>query len=102
MKIIITESRIKDIIYSYLDNQNFYVTKDEGDYYFWESKHARETDGYVIIGVYPRRKNCYILSDLVHEIMSFFGMSIEESMDIIASWLSNKLGFDVGEPFTGY
>ena len=92
MKFLITESQIDNIIFKYLDNQDFIqIVKNKGNrIYFVNSEgdeHAQirfDKDGW-----------CYIDYDLIEEISSFFSLQRSDSKQVIGKWVENTLQMKV-------
>ena len=102
MKYLITESQLGSIIFNYLNNLNLYKVEDRGDYYFWSSKESWENSGDVLISVYHKSYDCFISSDLVSEISTFFSLDMNAALLLISGWVSSQVGFDVGYPYSDY
>ena len=102
MKYLITESQLGNIIYKYLDNLNLYMVEYHGDYIFWSSKESWSKSGNVLISVHRSNKDCFISSDLVSEISTFFSLDMSTVLLLIGGWVSTKVGFDVGYPYSDY
>ena len=93
MKFIITESKIKSIIFKYLDNRGFYKKKYSFGYVFWYSKEDFESGGYITINVSHKNKDCFVDSDLVGEVSTFFGLDLKSSLNIIGEWVKTKVDY---------
>ena len=101
MKYLITQSQLNKIIFKYLDKKDYFHLEDQGDILFWPSEmHWREHLSYAIIATHHKSKDCYISCSLLEEISSFFSVSVEESAYLVASWIENKFGINVGEPYS--
>jgi hypothetical protein len=94
MKFLITENKLDNIIFQYLDNKNFIVKETDDDYYFMEN----EGDKYAQIRIRKSDKVCFIYYKLADEIESFF--SIESSMaeNVLIRYVENTLNIKV--PYT--
>jgi hypothetical protein len=102
MKYVITESQLGNIIYKYLDNLNLHMIEYLGDYIFWGSEESWLNRGNVLISVHRKYNDCFIDSDLVSEISTFFSLDKNAAMLLISGWVSTKVGFDVGYPYSDY
>ena len=102
MKYLITESQLGNIIYKYLDNLNLYMVEYDGDYIFWSSKESWSNSGNVLISVHRSNNDCFISSDLVSEISTFFSLDMSTTLLLIGGWVSGKVRFDVGFPYSDY
>jgi hypothetical protein len=102
MKYVITESQLGNIIHKYLDNLNLHMVEYLGDYIFWGSEYSWGNRGSVLISTHRKYNDCFIDSDLVSEISSFFSLDKNAAMLLISGWVSTKVGFDVGYPYSDY
>jgi hypothetical protein len=96
MKYLITESQIDNIIFKYLDNQDFIIKRMSSDNitYFVNS----EGDGYVDALIQHHRSgDCVIIFELINEIATFFSIDFDDSKYIIARWIENTLDRRVKE-----
>ena len=91
MKYLITESQIDNLIFKYLDNQDFIQIEKNDIVYFVNSesdKHAQirfdKDDGW-----------CLIYYKLFEEISSFFSMQESDSQSVIGRWVENTLQIKV-------
>jgi hypothetical protein len=91
MKYLIKESQISNIIFKYLDNQDFIVVGDSTSLYFVNS----EGDEYAQIRYDKKNEGCYIHYKLVEGISSFFSMKESNSKKIISKWVENTLQMKV-------
>jgi len=87
MKFIITEDRINEIIFNYLDNKNFIKVNKDKSIYFLNS----EKDEYAQIIYNKNNEVCYIYYKLVDEISSLFSMEKFDSEKVIGKWVENTL-----------
>ena len=93
MKFIITESKMEQVIFKYLDNHRFYKKKYSFGYTFWYSKEDFESGGNITINVSYKNKDCFVNSDLVEEVSTFFGLDFESSLNIIGEWVKTKIDY---------
>ena len=91
MKYLITESQIDNIIFQYLDNQDFIRIEKENKIYFVNS----EGDDYPQIRYYKDNGLCGIYYKLVNEISSFFPIKKSDSQQVISRWVENTLQMKV-------
>ena len=103
MKYLITESQFDDIVFKYLDNQDFVVIKMKNRLYYVNS----EGDEYAQVRYHPKDRWCTIHYDLVDEVSKFFSLNYEDSINLINKWIENKLGIksinvEVASPIVGY
>ena len=87
MKYLITESQIDNIIFMYLDNQDFIQIKKEHNIYFVNS----EGDEYAQIRFDKDDGWCGIYYKLIKEISAFFSMDEYDSKQVIGRWVENTL-----------
>jgi cupin superfamily acireductone dioxygenase involved in methionine salvage len=97
MKYLITESQLDNIIFKYLDNQDFVVVGDNISLFFVNS----EEDEYSQIRFDEEDGWCGINEDLVNEISSFFSISYYDSEQVIGRWVENTLQMKVTTVMTG-
>jgi hypothetical protein len=93
MKYIITESQRDKAVFSYLDNQDFEISKIGASTYF---KHP-DDDGFAQIKYGGRHHNeelYFIYRNLVDEVSSFFSLSTYKSARAIGEWVKNKLNLE--------
>jgi len=95
MKFIITESQIENIIFKYLDNQDFIQFEKNNSIYFVNS----EGDEYAQIRYDKDDSWCMIYYKLVNEISSFFSMQKSDSKQVIGRWVENTLQMKVKNTF---
>jgi hydroxymethylglutaryl-CoA reductase len=103
MKYLITESQFDNIVFKYLDNQDFVVIKMKNRLYYVNS----EDDEYAQIRYHPKDRWCTIHYDLVDEVSKFFSLDYGDSINVINKWIENKLGIksinvEVASPIVGY
>ena len=103
MKYLITESQRDNVIFKYLDNQDFVVIKMTNRLYYVNS----EGDEYAQVRYHPKDRWCTIHYDLVEEIGNFFSLDTYQSIGVINKWIENKLGIksinvEVASPIVGY
>jgi hypothetical protein len=87
MKYKITDKQLYDVIFLYLDNQDFIRIEMDDKIYFANS----EGDEYAQIKYDKDDGWCYISWKLVGEISSFFSMDKFDSEKIIGKWVENTL-----------
>jgi hypothetical protein len=106
MKYLITESQIDNVIFKYLDNQDFLIYSNGKKFnrytyflninkkygiYFVNS----EGDEYAQIRFDKDDGLCFITKDLVNEISSFFSIQDSDSRQVIGRWVENTLKMKV-------
>lgn len=91
MKFIITESKIVSVMEKYLDNQDFIRINTYDRVYF-----ANSEDDEIAQIMYDYGTGiCYIDSDLIFELDSFFSSKHIVTSNVIAGWVENKLNTKV-------
>ncbi len=91
MKYIITESQLDKIIFKYIDLKRFIQIERGNKIYFVNS----EDDEYTQIRFDKEDDRCYIDSDLIKEISSFFSLQSSDSKQVIGRWVENTLQMKV-------
>ena len=92
MKFIITESKLEQTVFKYLDNRDFVEFENNRSIYFVYSK----GDRYSQIRFDKDDLWVGMADELCIEVSSFFSISKEESIKIIGLWVKNK--FKIREP----
>ena len=95
MKYLITESQIDNVIFKYLDNQDFVMVGDDISLFFVNS----ESDEYAQIRYDENDEWCFISYKLVNEISSFFSLRESNSKKVIGKWVENTLKMKVTNIF---
>ena len=90
MKFLITENKLEQIVFKYLDNQDFIQIKKNDRIYFANS----ESDEYAQIRYDEKDGWCGIYYELVDEISHFFSIK-SDSEPIIGRWVENTLQMKV-------
>ena len=91
MKFILTESKMEQVIFKYLDNQDFVKVEKNDNIFFINSS----GDEHFQI-VYGKNDGiCYIYVGLITEISSFFSIEFSDSKKIIGNWVENTLQMKV-------
>ena len=91
MKYLITESQIDNVIFKYLDNQDFIQINFDEKIYFVNSVN----DVYAQIKYDKNNGWCYIYYKLIKEISTFFSMQDSDSESVIGRWVENRLQMKV-------
>ena len=102
MKFIITESKLTNLVFDYLNNQDFYKMKYQYGYVLWDSKESWESGGYISINANRVNKECFVNSDLLVGVASFFSLDLETALKIIGEWVKTKIDFDFDYVFSDY
>ena len=95
MKYLITESQIDNIIFMYLDSQDFIQIDMNDSIYFVNS----EEDEYVQIRYDKKNGWCGIYWRLIIEISDFFSIQESDSKKVIGRWVENTLQMKVTNTF---
>ena len=91
MKYIIKESQINNVVFWYLDNQDFIQIEKNNKIYFVNS----ESDKYAQIRYDKSDGWCNVNYDLIQEISSFFSLQESDSKEVIGMWVENTLQMKV-------
>ena len=91
MKFLITESQFDNIVFKYLDNQDFIKIEKGNMIYFVNS----ESDKYAQIRHDKSDGWCGINYKLIEEISAFFSLQLSDSMEVIGRWVENTLQMEV-------
>ena len=87
MKYKITDRQLDDVIFLYLDNQDFIQIDKDDSIYFVNS----EGDVYAQIRYDKKNGWCYVYWKLIGEISSFFSLGQNDSEKVIGRWVENTL-----------
>ena len=98
MKYIITEGQFDNMIFKYLDNQDFIQINKGKIIYFVNS----EGDEYAQIRFDKNNGLCGIYNKLIEEISSFFSLQEFDSEKVIGRWVKNTLQMKVTDTFPIY
>ena len=95
MKFLITENKLEQIVFRYLDNKNFTIKETVNEYYFLENK----DDRFAQILVTKKDKECFIYIQLFDEISPFFSLGTIETAQIITRYVEKTLNFELDDTF---
>ena len=98
MKYLITESQFDNIIFKYLDNQDFIIIEVMNDIIYFVNS---EGDEYAQIRYDKKNGWCGIYYKLVDEISRFFSMEESDSKEVIGRWVENTLQMKVTNAVEG-
>jgi len=93
MKFLITESKLEQIIFKYLDNQDFIQIEKRDYIYFVNSK----DDEYAQISIRKDFGFCYVSHELTFSIESIFSMKIRDSLNIIGNWVKRVSQVEISD-----
>jgi hypothetical protein len=88
MKYIISESRINQIIFAYLDSLNMVKVKEYNLIYIVENK-----DGVLMYNFTTRTLNIY--KDFFDKIQLMFGLDSQHILNILSLWVEDFLGVEI-------
>jgi len=103
MKYLITESKMDNVVFMYLDNQDFVVRNDKKKYNYYIYFLNDITDDVAQISIFVTnafgdvRNWVYVNNDLVEELTKFFSIDEPICMEIIERWVSNIFNMKVGK-----
>ena len=98
MKFIITESKLENIIFKYLDNQDL-IKVEKGEYIYLVNSLG---DEFAQIKYNKNIGWCTFRADLRNEISDFFSLSRDISKVIISEWVENTLQVKVSNTQLGF
>jgi phage-related protein len=88
MKFIITESKLNNVIFTYLDTKPF-IKIDDGNRIFL-LKNNKEEENYSVI-FYSRKSNtCFVKKQFVDNVSTFFSLDSDVVLDIISDWVEKN------------
>jgi len=91
MKLILTESKLEQIIFKYLDNQNFVQVETDRTIFFG----FKEDDEQAKIRYDKIDNVCIVHNDLIDEISSFFSLDKKNCKNLIGKWVENTIQMNV-------
>ena len=101
MKYLIKESQINNVIFKYLDNQDFVIRNStktsfgvSNIIHFLKSESSFRSDS--LINFY-RDGECFINFELIDEIATFFSLDFIDSKYVIGRWVEHTLDERVQE-----
>ena len=103
MKYLITESQLDNIVFRYLNNQDFVIYDDKKKFNSYIHFLNNDSDNISQISVYVRdafgevRNWVTVNYDLIEELSKFFSIDRLDCLDIIRDWVSNTLGIKVNK-----
>ena len=95
MKYLITENQFDNVVFKYLENQDFIQINKDNRIYFVNS----EGDEYAQIRYDKEDGWCFIEYDLITEISSLFSLQRYDSQEVIGRWVENTLQMKVTNTF---
>jgi hypothetical protein len=103
MKYLIKGIKIENVIFKYLDNQDFVIhnnNKKFNNYIYFlnsESDKISQISVYVKNAIGEVRNWVYVNDDLIQELSNFFSIDKSDCLNIIKVWVSDTLNIRVGE-----
>ena len=94
MKFKITDSKLKQVIFRFLDNKNYIIKESPESYSFFEDEDSK----FSTIRVYMKdddEVSCLVSIDLVTEIESFFSISYSEVKYVLQKYVESKIHVDI-------
>ena len=91
MKYLITESKLNQVIFKYLDNQDFIQIDKDNSIYFVYS----EDDEYAKIKFNKLVDACYISDNLIWKISDLFSLHHFDSKTVIGKWIEDTLQVNI-------
>jgi 3'-phosphoadenosine 5'-phosphosulfate sulfotransferase len=87
MKYIISESRINQIIFAYLDSLNMFKVKVRNTIHFSENYDDNNEKNYSVMRYNTEDKSLHIYGGFIKKLELMFGLSEHEILKIINSWV---------------
>ena len=87
MKFLITESQINNVVFKYLDNQDFVKDTTKDDIFFLNS--IDDEKGVIVFN--KKKGMLYISWALRDEIASFFSINGSHSLNLIIDWAQGHI-----------
>ncbi len=97
MKYEISDGKLEQVIFKYLDNKNFIIKEIPNNYLFLES----EDDEFAQIRVVKSNKFCYIFVHLIPDIKTFFSIDNMTTIRILTKYVEKTLGINISESHLG-
>ena len=91
MKFKISNSKLEQVVFRYLDNKNFIIKETSDSYYFLEN----ERDEHAQFKIKKNNKYCFIYYKLTEEIKSFFSIEYPMVKDVLTRYVENVLNIKV-------
>jgi len=95
MKYIITESKLENIIFKYLDSKDLYLLSTVNSHHFFYSRKSIDYGQYPIISYDNKNKDCFVSSTFAEDVCSLFSIDPEYSLKVISEWVGNKLDVEI-------
>ena len=95
MKYIITEYKLENIIFKYLDSKDLYLLSTVNSHHFFPSRKSIDDGEYPIISYDNKNKDCFVSSAFVEDVCSLFSIDPEYSLKVISEWVGNKLDVEI-------
>jgi hypothetical protein len=95
MKYIITESKLENIIFKYLDSKDLYLLSTVNSRHFFYSRKSIDDGEYPIISYDNKNKDCFVSSTFAEDVCSLFFIDPEYSLKVISEWVGNKLDVEI-------
>ena len=92
MKFLITESQINNVVFKYLDNQDFVKDATKDDIFFLNS--INDEQGVIVFN--KKKGMLYISWALRDEIASFFSINGSHSLNLIIDWAQGHIDQKIG------
>jgi hypothetical protein len=89
MKYLINESQFDNVIFKYLDNQDFVKKYVYNNVYFVNSR--TESIDKALITYLGLDGQCFVRYELLLEISDFFSIGLNESKKVISLWIEKTL-----------
>jgi hypothetical protein len=101
MKYLITESKLDNVVFMYLDNQDFIIKKSiKTSFGVSIITHFVNSEGDLAVDSlinFYRDGDCWINVELIDEIATFFSLDFNDSKYVIGRWVEHTLDEKVQE-----
>lgn len=95
MNILISESKLNNVIFKYLDEREYELKK----FMSGNIELQEKSSGKSLIIYFEDEYGCYIKQRLVEDVSSFFSINNHASMTIIAEWFRKLTGVKINSVY---
>ena len=92
MKYIITENRLNDVIFKFLDVKYGALEQKKGRY--TDIVFTFPGEGYGVLGL-EKSGDLYVYYELSEEISNYFGLESDDSLRVIGKWVEDRYNLKV-------
>ena len=95
MKFEISDNKLEQVFFRYLDNKNFFIKETLNNYHILEN----ETDEYSKIVVNKLSENSYVVLPFLEELQSFFSINRTKVLDFLTKYFHNTFNIKINRKF---